>query len=166
MLTGIVQQLFLTLFCTTTRHPVLLFSYEHVTKTDSDFFVDVLADYLSIELDPARKHSAVESIDPARGYAGAPGIRGHIDHLSSGEIRGWVVDTRRPERSVTLKVRAADRIGATVQANIKRPDVRNAGFHRTGMCGFRVAFAEPLREEELKTVNLMDADTQETATSV
>ena len=165
MLTGTLLQLCLTVFSVVTRRPVMLFSYEHVIKTNPEFFIDVLADFLSIDLDDARKQAAIDLIDPARGYARAPGIRGHIDHLSSGEIRGWVVDTRRPERSVTLNIRAGERVVATTRADLDRRDVRVAGLHQTGLCGFRVVFAEPLRDAELKNVNLTDAETGETSLS-
>jgi len=161
MLTGILQQLFLTVFCMTTRRPVMLFSYDHVINNDPGFFVDVLADFLSVDVDAARKQAALDYIDPARGYSSAPGIRANIDRVNNGEIRGWVVDTRKPERSVTLNIRAGERLIATVRADKKRLDVRDVGFHRTGLCGFRVVFKEALRAAELDKVTLADAETNE-----
>ena len=161
MLTGILQQVFLTLFCMATRRPVMLFSYDAVINNDPGFFVDVLADFLSIDVDVTRKQAAIEYIDPARGYASAPGIRANIDRLSNSEIRGWVVDTRMPGRSVMLTISAGDKLLATVRAGKKRLDVRDAGYHQTGLCGFRVFFNEPLRDEEFKNVRLTDAETNE-----
>lgn len=158
IVTVMLQHFYLMLFTMTTRHPVMLFSYEHALKNRANF-VDVLADFLSIDLDEARKQTAADYIDPSQGYARALGLRGRINHLTTRGIDGWAVDTRQPERPVTLNIRVGDTVVATVRADAMKPRVRKSGYHPTGSCGFTLTFAVPLRDDDLARVNLVDAET-------
>ena len=166
MLSATLQHVFLVLFCLTTRRPVMLFSYEHVTERDSDVFIEVLADFLSIDADKAKKQAAIDYIDPKRGYAArgsavVPALVGHVERLTATRIRGWVSDTGRPERSFVVEIRSDCGVIATIRADRTRRDVRDAGFHQTGACGFDVAFDPPLRDEDLKNVYLFVPETGE-----
>lgn len=153
-------QLSMAVFSLLTRRPVMLFSYDHVIR-EPERFVEVLADFLSIPLDDARKQAAVDCIDPHLGYHRAPGTRVYVEHLTHRGIDGWAVDGRQPERLVTLNVCAGDDVIAAVRADRRRLDVRNAGFHPTGLCGFTAVFDEALTKEALKTVRLVDSATGE-----
>jgi hypothetical protein len=64
-----------------------------------------------------------------------------------------VNDTRQPDHSIVIDIRIDDRIITTVQANKNRSDVRAAGFHQTGLCGFNLRFDELLSNEEIKAIN-------------
>lgn len=148
-----VMQLMLTTFALATRRPVLLFSYERALRAP-DRLVDALSDVLSIDADEDMRHRATAYVDPSKGYRPLRRLHGHVGALTPDQLRGWVRDVLDPGRSVDFEVRDGETVLATGRADRLRPDVRAAGFHDTGRCGFDVRFDPPLDEEVLARLSI------------
>lgn len=141
-------QMFLTMIAVWTRRPVFLFSYEQAVRHPA-VFIDMLADYLMLDLDEPTRQRMIDYVDPSTGYHPVARLRGHIDVLDNTGVAGWVSDILAMDDPVTLRVRTGERIlyeGPTAE---QRTDTRDLGYHNTGESGFSVTFDPPLTDAEL-----------------
>jgi len=61
----------------------------------------------------------------------------HVDNDSGTSISGWIV-LENPSAIPRLLISTPDGRSIQLEANVMRPDIKDAGLHRTGMAGFRV----------------------------
>jgi len=70
---------------------------------------------------------------------------GFHDGTTGVAISGWVYDTRRPDSPTDVEIYDGERLLATVQANLFRPDLLRGG-KGNGRHGFRYATPKSLRD--------------------
>lgn len=126
------------------RVPTLLCSYEKAMTRPEDFVSGVTA-FLGLEGE-GRHKAAVAAIGANRRYLRSSRItaaRGYVDIVNRQYCAGWAFYIRQPNRQVGRQRRAATVIvmvngteAGRIPADSPRPDVRAAGFHETGNCGF------------------------------
>ncbi|MBQ0929136.1 glycosyltransferase [Ideonella alba] len=68
---------------------------------------------------------------------------GHVDEVSATQISGWAWDPETPDRPAIVEILDGGERLATIEANLFRPDVRDAGLGN-GYCGFVLSFSPSL----------------------
>ncbi|MCQ8279442.1 Hint domain-containing protein [Acetobacteraceae bacterium KSS8] len=66
-----------------------------------------------------------------------PAIRGHLDQVGKGIVRGWAWNADRPDEPVAVQIFRDNRLLARVVANLYRPDLAKAEFG-DGRHGFEI----------------------------
>ncbi len=74
----------------------------------------------------------------AKRKARSAGLAGCIDSCDGGEIRGWSFLRADPERVRELEFRFESGPVRRAWADLPRPDLKEAGVHPTGNCGFQL----------------------------
>lgn len=146
-------QLILSMIAVRTRRPVLVFSYERAVRAP-EAFIEMLADFLMVDVDEAKRRELVAYIDPSTGYHPVSRLRGHIDQFDEHGLRGWVSDILNPRGPVEIVVASGAREIYRGPANASRRDVKACGFHDTGDCGIAVDFDPPLDAGEMAAIEV------------
>jgi glycosyltransferase involved in cell wall biosynthesis len=85
-------------------------------------------------------------------------LRGHVDLVEVGRVKGWAWDPSAPERAVAVELLEGDRVLSRVLASENRPDLLKAGIG-TGQYGFTLRLDPHLLPLGLHTVRVRFGDT-------
>ncbi|WP_435106114.1 hypothetical protein [Arhodomonas sp. AD133] len=127
----------LTQFIKKSGLPTLVCSYEKAMIHPHDFVRGVDA-FLGLGAEE-KWDSAVAAIGTDERYLHSSRItaaRGYVDIVDRNVCSGWAFYTQRPGRQAKVRLYVSGRYVGECTANGARPDVRDAGFHDTGACGF------------------------------
>ena len=72
----------------------------------------------------------------------------HIDVVNNQYISGWCLNRLLPRIAVTLQISVNGNIFGEVSCHSKREDVKKAGLHSTGSCGFEFPFPNSIFEQQ------------------
>lgn len=147
------RQFELATFAARTRHPVFLFGYEDAFVRP-EALVDALSAFLGEHPAPVLRRRAITFIDRDSDFANVRPMHGHIEVAASYHVIGWVADQQDRERSLPIEVRIADETVATATADELRPDVKAAGYHTTGRCGFHVRLKAALTPQSADALSI------------
>jgi hypothetical protein len=79
---------------------------------------------------------------PGSNPPGRSSTIGFVDSVESRRVAGWACDSTDPQRPLEVCLLLDGETVATEQALLPRPDVRDAGRHPTGCCGYQFVLAE------------------------
>ena len=68
----------------------------------------------------------------------------HVDVVNDEYISGWCINRLMPNRPVRLSFLMNGKLIGEVRCDNLRDDVKQAGLHTSGRCGFNFRFPEPL----------------------
>ena len=126
--------------------PVLCCSYEKVL-TSPESFVKAVDAFLDLNAE-SKWPNAVAQINPAsKEYLDNSRITHSLGHLDAANRRlcsGWAFYQRQPQRVAKVRILVNDQLVHTVEAKLMRADVKDKGIHPTGLCGFRLEWADGL----------------------
>lgn len=80
-------------------------------------------------------------------------IRGRIDGVSMGTLKGWIHDFNRHESAVLIDLRIGEHLIQNVQANLYRPDLKSAGIGK-GHSGFEIKLPNELLAEKQLQISM------------
>lgn len=119
----------------------LLVSCEKMLIHSSDV-LEYIEQYLDLDAPAASRKAALEFIetDP-RQYIERTRLEfsGRIDAATTEAVTGWAYIRNHPAPAALTVLVNGTPVG-TATARLRRPDVREEGFHPTGECGFRFRF--------------------------
>jgi len=127
----------LTEFVASTDLPILVCSYEKALMNHGTF-VAAVDGFLGLGAS-SRWPQAQQAIGSTDAYLQASRItaaEGYVDVVSREYCAGWTYYEVSPRRSVRVTVYVDGRPVGETLADARRPDVKQAGFHPTGKCGF------------------------------
>jgi len=133
----------LTDFIAASELPLLVCSYEKAMLSPNSF-IPAVDRFLGLGAEARwpRARSAVGTNDSYLRTTRITESEGYVDVITSEHCAGWACYTRRPHHTARVIVSVNGRpVGAT-EANSLRNDVRDAGFHPTGECGFEFHWPE------------------------
>src|ERR1700722_15581165 len=84
-------------------------------------------------------------------------LRGFVDAVLPGQVRGWAMDGDDPDRVMDVFVMLDGEVISETQASLLRYDLRNAGVG-TGKYGFTANFPKLIAAERLTEVEVLIAD--------
>lgn len=116
------------------ERPAFVFSYDWALREPASF-VDALAAFTGLAPSAMARTRAIGFINRDRGYQQVRPVDGYIDEATPRFVRGWILTMGHPgPLAIELVVDGAV-VGETI-ADKPRLDVRRAGLHATGKCGF------------------------------
>src|SRR3954447_9121903 len=65
-------------------------------------------------------------------------VKGCIEEVSAGQVKGWAFDARTPETAPRIRVLLGDAVIAEDVAGTDRPDVAKVMGLTSAVCGFRI----------------------------
>ena len=149
----LVTQLVTAWFMARTRRPVVMFAYEDAAR-DPARFIEELVPAAGLCATPETMATAADFIDPARGYRDTRRVFGRVDRLTETRVSGWICDLADPNASIEVELLLGDTVVASGTAGVQRRDVKRAGHHASGHCGFDFVFSEPLTPCEKRPLKL------------
>lgn len=141
-----------------TDSPLMLCSYEKILNRPAEF-VDALSGYASLSPDAGQKKRATAFIrpDPFNYLDSSRNTKatGTIEEVSANRIRGWARYVHQGHPAVVDLIVNGERV-ASQKAAAEREDLREAGKHPSGKCGFEFEVETPLEPGDRVRVRARD----------
>jgi hypothetical protein len=143
-------------------YPALVYD-AHSAGQHPDALLERLCDLLGLQPSEAQLAHARTLLyhPPGSGPAGQSSITGFVDSVDARSVVGWACASNDPERPVEVCLLLDGETAATERACLPRPDVRDAGRHPTGRCGYEFLLAEdrPIRVgQEVRVVECLQGE--------
>jgi hypothetical protein len=125
-----------------------------------DALLERLCSLLRLQPSEAQLASARSLLrtEPGGGLPGPRSTEGFVDHVDPRRVVGWARSRNCPEHPVELCLMLDGEVAAVARAALFRPDVRNAGWHRTGLCGYEFVLPDDRRIQVGQEVRVVDRE--------
>jgi len=136
----------------------MLCSYDKILQRPEEF-VEALIAYAHLDPSVEQRQKAVEFIrpDPVDYIENSRNTRGigTLDQISARVVAGWAKYVNRDSDAV-VELIINGKVVDSQKAVGEREDVKNAGRHPTGRCGFKFRLDEPLQPGDQVEVRVSD----------
>jgi len=136
----------------------MLCSYDKILQRPEEF-VEALIAYAHLDPSVEQRQKAVEFIrpDPVDYIENSRNTRGigTLDQISARVVAGWAKYVNRDSDAV-VELIINGKVVDSQKAVGEREDVKNAGRHPTGRCGFKFRLDEPLQPGDKVEVRVSD----------
>lgn len=153
-------------FVSRSKLPAMIASYEKIIA-DPASFIDALADFAGADVSAEGRAAGLSFVQKGNEEYKAFSLAkrnerlsefcSHLDVVTTRQVAGWVASLATPEPvDVVLTVDGVE--VARVLADTPREDVKDAGFHPTGQCGFQFDLPEDAPIAPGATVRVLIGD--------